>query len=147
MSGAAAGSPRPARGLVRLALAAMLLAGFATPGPRAGEPPPPRVETRQVIVTDTCCAAEGARRDDHRACALECVSEGGRLILFDPRREALYEIAYATEELRIHVLNDLAGLPIRARGIWDDENHLVSLSVAKLASPPPDPELRDENED
>lgn len=90
-----------------------------------------------MIVTDNVCGAEGARREDHRRCALERVSEGGRLVLFDPKSEALYEVKYASDELRLKVLNDLAGLRIVARGRWDDQAHVVALTGASLARTPP----------
>ena len=124
----------PRRGLAvrwrSIALLALAAAAFPTRAP-AGDPP--QVELRVVIVTDSRCGAEGARLEDHRRCALERVSEGDRLVLFDPAREALYEIVYASEALKVKVLNDLAGFKIVARGRWDDEKRFVALTGAALA--------------
>jgi hypothetical protein len=48
-------------------------------------------------------------------------------VLYDPEREALYTVVWSSEELRIRVLNDFAGLPGVAIGIWDDEARTVDL--------------------
>jgi hypothetical protein len=123
--------------LCGIALLAVAAAGVATAAPASAPSP---VQSRSVIVTDDVCGAEGARRADHRRCALERVSEGGRLVLYDPERDALYEITYGSPELRLKVLNDMAGLRIVARGRWDDEKHVVALTGASVARKLPPPE-------
>jgi hypothetical protein len=136
-AGARAGHPSHRRALragACVTLGMALAAGAAAGAEPAVQAPTPRIATRAAIVTDSCSGKEGAKRPDHRAKALECVADGGRLLLYDSQRDDLYEIAYDTPELRLSVLNDMTGLPIYARGIWDDEHHLVALKGAKLAS-------------
>ena len=123
---------------------ALLVVAAAVVAARSGEPAPAPapipVQSRSAIVTDDVCGAAGAHQADHRSHALERVSEGGRLVLYDPERDALYEITYKSPELRLKVLNDMAGLRIVARGRWDDEKHVVALTGASIARTLPPPE-------
>lgn len=117
---------RRGRGALSLAAAVLVFLPAIAAG-RSREDRPPSPELRRVFVTDSRCGAEGARRGDHRRCALECSSRGHALVLYDAKRGALYRILYGSEELRYKVLNDHAGLEVMARGIWDDAEGIVRL--------------------
>ena len=110
---------------ILLVLGVALQAAPAAERPAGDRAPAP--QTRRVVITDSHCGVEGALRADHRVCALECASEGERLLIYDPKRRVLFEIDYASEELRVQVLNDFAGLPAVARGHWDDQGRRVAL--------------------
>jgi hypothetical protein len=106
---------------VMMALAAVLSFSLA------GRPPRPTPQIRTVFVTDSHCGVEGLDKRNRHGETLACVAKGAHLQLFDRNRNALYEIQYVSEELRIELTNDYAGLDVNAEGLWDDTEYRVKL--------------------
>ena len=104
-----------------VALAALLSLSLA------GRPPRPIPQIRVVFVTDSHCGVEGLDKRNPHAETLACMAKGAQLQLYDQKRGALYEIQYVSEELRIELQNDYAGLEIAAQGLWDDSDGRVKL--------------------
>jgi hypothetical protein len=115
------------RDLRWLVPAALVLAPFLAFGETEEEEEGPRIETRKIVVTDSVCGADGVGRTNHHICVLKRLAEGERLLFFDEERDQLYEVEFESDNQKVMVVNDYAGLTAFARGVWDDENHKVAL--------------------
>ncbi len=104
-----------------MALAALLSLSMA------GQSARPIPQTRVVYVTDSHCGVEGLDKRNRHAETLACLAKGAHLQLYDQRRDALYEIQYASGELHIELQNDYAGREVAAEGLWDDSDRRVKL--------------------
>jgi len=93
----------------------------------AGQPPRPVPQVRVVYVTDSLCGVEALTKRNPHVETLACMAKGARLQLWDARRGVLYEIQYVSQELRIELQNDYAGLQVSAQGLWDDDEGRVKL--------------------
>ena len=110
----------------------------------AGRPPRPVPQVRVVYVTDSHCGVDGLDKKRPHVETLACVAKGAHLQLYDRRRDILYKIQYASEEMRIELQNDYAGLQVAAQGLWDDSEGSVKL---QKISPYRDPATRHVPED
>ena len=113
-----------------MTLAALLSLSLARP------PKKPVPQLRVVYVTDSHCGVEGLDKRNPHAETLACMAKGAHLQLYDRRRDALYEIQYASGELHIELQNDYAGREVLAEGLWDDSDRRVKL---QRIWPRPDP--------
>ncbi len=80
-----------------MALAALLSLSLA------GPPPRPVPQVRVVYVTDSHCGAEGLDKRNQHAETLQCLAKGAHLQLYDRKRGVLYDIQFASPELRIEL--------------------------------------------
>ncbi len=114
-----------------VALAALLSLSLA------GHPPRPSPQVRTVYVTDSHCGVRGLDKRNPHVETLACMAEGAHLQLYDQKRDALYEIQYVSEELRIELQNDYAGREITVQGLWDESARRVKLqSIWPRGDPP-----------
>ena len=103
----------------------------------AGPPPRPVPQTRVVYVTDSLCGVQSLSKRNPHAETLACLAKGGHLQLYDPQRDALYEIQDVSGDLRIELQNDYAGREVIAQGLWDDSEHRVKLQIIWPRLDPP----------
>lgn len=118
-----------------LALAALLSLSLARP-PQKAIP-----QVRTVYVTDSHCGVEGLNKRNRHAETLGCLAKGAHLQLYDRRRDVLYDIQYASPELRIELQNDYAGREVAAQGLWDDSGRRVKLQIIWPAIDPESPRM------
>ncbi len=113
-----------------LTLAALLSLSLAAPPQRLIP------QVRVVYVTDSHCGVEGLDKRNRHAETLECLAKGAHLQLYDRRRDVLYDIQYASPELRIELHNDYSGREVAAQGLWDDSERRVKLQIIWPSSDP-----------
>jgi hypothetical protein len=107
----------------------------------AGRPARPVAQIRAVYVTDSHCGVDGLEKKRPHVETLACVAKGAHLQLYDRRRDILYKIQYASEEMRIELQNDYAGLQVAAQGLWDDSERRVKLQTIWPARDPDSPRM------
>ena len=102
----------------------------------AGPPQKPIPQVRVVYVTDSHCGVDGLNKRNRHAETLGCLAKGAHLQLYDRRRDVLYDIQYASPELRIVLQNDYAGREVVAQGLWDDSGRRIKLQIIWPANDP-----------